>query len=162
MTTLGARHRGFSIVELMIVVLLISILSMLAHAAFLHITHRARASAFINDGRVFHEAFGRYAQEKGDFPGDVAAGIMPAGMAGYLNEATFTRLPPLGGSYEWDNKEAANSLNVAFRAAVKVTGCTWSVENLQKLEDWFDDGNFTTGTVRVTDAGATVFYVLEP
>ncbi|HUR59921.1 MAG TPA: prepilin-type N-terminal cleavage/methylation domain-containing protein [Opitutaceae bacterium] len=155
-------RRGFSIIELMIVVLVISILGMLAQAAFHHITVRARGSAFVNDGRVFVEAFGRYAHEKGDFPPDAEAGVFPAGMAGYLNAATWGRTPPLGGVYDWDNKDAPGNGETVFRAAVKVSGCRWTLDDLQRLDEWFDNGDLASGTIRVTDAGATVIYVIEP
>ena len=148
--------------ELMIVTLMIAVLGLMARTAVQRVNTRARASAFWNDCRVFSEAFNRYAQEKGDFPADqTTTGVVPTNMAGYLNSTQWLRVTPLGGRYEWDNKDAKNSLGVTFRAAIKVTSCTWTTANLLKIDRWFDDGNLSTGNLRVTDAGATVIFVME-
>jgi hypothetical protein len=115
-----------------------------------------------NDCRVFSEALSRYAQEKGSFPADqTVAGVLPPGTGDYLRQAAWLRTTPLGGTYEWDNKDACNSLGVTFNAAVKVMGCTWTLDNLRLLDKWLDDGSLTTGSIRVTDAGSTVIFVIE-
>ncbi len=154
--------RGYTLIELMIVTSIISIVTMGVRSGFQRITARSGATAFWNDGRVFSEAFSRYAQEKGSYPADqTVARTVPAGMGDYLRQTAWLRTTPLGGTYDWDNKDAHNSLGVTFNAAIKVTGCTWSLENLQLLDQWFDDGNLATGNIRVTDAGSTVFLVIE-
>ena len=157
-----ARHRGFTLVEVMIVTTVIAILAMAARTAVKRVGTRARASAYWNDCRVFAEAFNRYAQEKGSFPADqTKTGVVPANMAGYINSTQWLRATPLGGRYEWDDKSAKNSLGVTFNGAIKVTKCTWKVADLQLIDRWFDDGNLATGSLRVADAGATVFFVVE-
>ncbi len=160
----GARssRRGFTIVELMIVTTMIAILVAMGRTAIKRINTRARGSAFWNDCRVFAEAFNRCAQEKGSFPADqTVIGVLPSNMDGYLNRNAWLRTTPLGGRYDWDNKDAKNSLGVTFNAAIKVTGCTWTTTDLQKLDKAFDDGNLATGNIRVTDVGATVIFVVE-
>ena len=157
-----ARHRGFTVTELMIVTSLIGMLAMMATAAFQRMTKHAEAAAFWNDVRVYTEAFSRHAQERGSFPADqTVEGAVPVGMNDYLRSTNWARVTPLGGRYEWDNKDATNSLGMTFNAAIKVTGCSWTMENLRKLDTWYDDGNLATGNIIVTDAGTTVFYVIE-
>ena len=146
----------------MIVVMLIALLGLMGRVAVQRINTRSRASAFWNDCRVFSEAFNRYAQERGDFPADqTKTGVVPANMTGYLSSNQWLKVTPLGGRYDWDNKDAKNSLGVTFRAAIKVTSCTWKLDKLTQIDRWFDDGNLTTGNFRVTDAGATVIFVTE-
>ncbi len=159
----ASRHtRGFTLTEIMIVTTLIAMLAMVSTAAVQRLSKHAESAAFWNDGRVFAEAFGRYAQERGSYPEDqTAMGQVPAGMADYLRSTNWLRITPLGGRYEWDNKEATNSLGVVFNAAIKVTGCTWTFENLERLDRLYDDGNLATGNIIVTDAGTTVFFVIE-
>jgi hypothetical protein len=82
-------------------------------------------------------------------------------MSDYLRTTNWLRITPLGGRYEWDNKDATNSLGVVFNAAIKVTGCSWTITNLLRLDQLYDDGNLTTGNIIVTDAGTTVFFVIE-
>ena len=157
-----ANHRGFTLVEIMIVVLIIGILAMMARVTVKRINLRARASTYRNDCRVFSAAFYHYAQEKGDFPADQnGRKLFPTGMDGYLSPAQWLRVTPLGGDYDWDNKDATNSFGIRFKAAIRVNACTMSMTELQQIDRWIDDGNVSTGTFRVTDAGATVFYVME-
>lgn len=112
---------------------------------------------------MFSEAFNRYAREKGDFPPDQnGAGLFPPNMDGYLSRAQWLRRTPLGGTYDWDNRDASNSTGVKFNAVIRVNNCTWTTANLTMIDEWFDDGNLTTGNFRVTDAGATVLYISEP
>ena len=154
--------RGYTLVEVMIVASMIAIVMMGMRAAFLRVTARSQATVFWNDCRVFSEAFSRYAQEKGSYPADqTVASVVPAGMEDYLRSTSWLRTTPLGGTYEWDNKDAHNSLGVTFNAAVKVTGCTWTLDKLLLLDQWLDDGSLTTGSIRVTDAGSTVIFVIE-
>ncbi len=146
----------------MIVVLIIGILAMMGRVAVKRINLRARASTYWNDCRVFSEAFYRYAAEKGDFPADqAAAGLFPPNMDGYINRTQWLRATPLGGTYDWDNKNASNSMGVKFRGTIRINKCNWTIANLQQLDRWFDDGNLATGIFRATDAGATVFFVME-
>ena len=153
---------GFTLFEVAFAMLLVALLAMAARAAFVRISTRAQGSAFMNDCRVFSEAFNRYAQEHGSFPPHQSSlSRFPPEMNGYLSNTNWTRTTPLGGSYDWDDKDATNSLGVTFNGAIKVTGCTWTLDNLRNLDNWFDDGGLTTGNIRVTDVGTTVFFVME-
>lgn len=157
-----SSRRGFSLTEVMIVTTLIGILAMLSQSAFQHLSARAQSATYWNDVRVFAEAFNRHAQERGAYPADqTSPRQVPAGMGGYFRDESWLRTTPLGGTYEWDNKDAPNSLGVTFGAAIKVTGCTWTLPKLQDLDTAYDDGNLATGNVIVTDAGTTVIFVIE-
>jgi prepilin-type N-terminal cleavage/methylation domain-containing protein len=156
------RNRGFTVTEIMVVTTLVSLLAMMSTAAVQRLGKHAESAAYWNDARVFAEAFGRYAQERGSYPEDqTVTGEVPAGMSDYLRTTNWLRITPLGGRYEWDNKDATNSLGVVFNAAIKVTGCSWTITNLLRLDQLYDDGNLTTGNIIVTDAGTTVFFVIE-
>lgn len=147
----------------MIVVTLIGILAMMVRMSVQRINLRARSSAYLNDCRVFSAAFIQYAQEKGDFPADQnGRKLFPPGMDGYLKRAQWLRVTPFGGDYDWDNKNASSSLGVRFKAAIRLNGCTMKIAELQQIDRWVDDGNIKTGNLRVTDAGATVFFLIEP
>jgi hypothetical protein len=49
-----------------------------------------------------------------------------------------------------------------FKAVIRINGCPMKVSELQQIDNWIDDGNLTKGNFRVTDAGATVLYIIEP
>lgn len=159
---LRARTCGFTVTEMMIVTTLIGILAMMAGTAFIHMSKHAEASVFWNDGRVFSEAFHRHAQERGSFPPDQSGeGQIPFGMDEYLRATNWLRTTPLGGHYEWTNRDATGGAGSSVNAAIKVAGCSWTMENLRQLDEWFDDGNLATGNIIVADAGATVIFVIE-
>jgi prepilin-type N-terminal cleavage/methylation domain-containing protein len=160
--TTGRATRGFTLIEIMIVVLVIGILATLAPAALQRINLRARASAYLSDCRVFSAAFSQYAQETGGYPADSGPHFVPPAMTAYLNRDKWMRITPLGGNYDWDNIDSWNAFPAKLKAAISVSGCTMSMAQLQQIDRWIDDGNTATGNFRVTNVGATVIYVIEP
>ena len=158
----GRASRGFTLVEIMIVVLVIGILATITLAAVQRSNLRARASAYLNDCRVFAAAFTQYAQETGDYPADAGPHFVPPAMAAYLSREKWMRITPLGGNYDWDNIDSWNAFPARLKAAISVSGATMSMAQLQQIDRWIDDGNTSTGNFRVTNVGATVVYVIEP
>lgn len=154
------KSRGFTLVEIMIVVTLIGILATLAIPAFKAAGLRAKGTAFVNDSRVFSEAFIRYAQENGAYPGPQRnRQRFPAGMEDYLSEADWQRTTPLGGRYSWDNLRR-NQRN-QHQGAIMVIGSTTNMRDMRQIDAWMDDGNNNTGIIQIRSGGARVYYMLE-
>ena len=61
-------HAGFTLVELMVVILIISVLAMLAVPGISRIRLRAKTAVVVSDFRTFAGAFESYAQETGGWP----------------------------------------------------------------------------------------------
>ena len=145
--------QGFTLVEIMIVVVIIGILAAMAGVAFKHTRERAVATRIGNDLRIFADAFQTYALEYGSYPEDVGPGIVPTGMEEYLNTSIFTSTTPAGGSYDWDKGV------FGITAAVSLRGATVGAETILKIDEIIDDGNLSTGTVRSRPGG--LLYVIE-
>ena len=155
-----SKQRGFTLVEIMIVVTIIGILATLALPAFQRVTLRTRGTAFLNDGRVFSEAFIRYAQENGEFPRNQRGKEdFPPDMEGYIKSEVWTRTTPLGGRYSWDDyRDAARA---GHSGAIMVLKSTMSMNEMRLLDTWLDDGDIRTGVIQVRAGGATIYYILE-
>ena len=155
---LRARHapdHGFTLVEIMVVILVISVLATLAVPTVAKLQRRARTAAIANDFRVFAAAFDTYAHESGGWPADTAAGVLPPAMAGRITAAAFTRRTPMGGQYNWEYNQL--HFGVRYTAAIAITGTASSplpldVDQLLDLERTIDSqfdllgGSFHLGT----------------
>jgi prepilin-type N-terminal cleavage/methylation domain-containing protein len=137
--------RGFTLVELMVVVLIISVLSMLAVPAVARIQRRAKTAAIVNDFRVFAGAFETYAHENGSWPAETAAGVVPAVMTTRLNTTAWLRTTPMGGKYNWESNQV--HWGVKYQAAIAIGATSdaplpLDVNQLMDLEQTIDKGSF--------------------
>lgn len=66
------RRRGFSIVELMLVVVILALLAAIGIPSYLRARKRSQAGRILNDLRVIDQAIITWAAEKGKRAGDVA------------------------------------------------------------------------------------------
>ncbi|GAB5559169.1 MAG: hypothetical protein SynsKO_08160 [Synoicihabitans sp.] len=152
--------RGFTLVEIMVVVTIIGILATLSLPAFKAAGLKTRASTLVNDARVFSEGFYRYAQEHGEFPRQQRnRQRFPPDMDGYISEEAWRRTPPIGGRYSWDN--IRRNRRSGHRGAIMVIRSDLKMADLRAIDAMIDDGNTTTGTMQVRNGGARVYYILE-
>lgn len=158
------RDAGFTLVELSIVVLLISILAALAIPGMKRVYLRSRSTAVINDVRIFADAFQTYAHEHSDWPpGEAVPGEFPSGMAGYLGPTGWERITPIGGRYTW----APNSLQQGerYRAVIVISSVAENQvsserEQLLDIDRTLDDGDLETGKFRLGFRNYPI-YVIE-
>jgi type IV pilus assembly protein PilA len=137
------RTRGFTLVEIMIVVVIIGLLAALAIPAFMRVQARSQTSAVANDFRVFAEAFEIYNTQNGAWPGNVGPGLVPPGMGtGDFKVGTWRSTTPIGGVWNWDNMP---SRAFGYSAAISISGFTCSDAQLTAIDTLIDDGNLATG-----------------
>ncbi len=112
----------------------------------------SRATIIAADLRTFATAFETYAQEKGNWPTEVEAGITPPEMTDRLNNTAWARITPIGGQYNWDSNQMHGG--VRYRAAICVSETDIAPlpineEMLTEIDKLMDDGNLNTGNVRI-------------
>jgi prepilin-type N-terminal cleavage/methylation domain-containing protein len=146
---------GFSLVEVMIVVVIIGLLATMAVTSIAKVRERSENASVANDLRTFAAAFEQYCLELGSWPPDGGAGVVPAGMEGRVNEAAWTRGSPGAGRYDWEKG------TFGVTAAISLFGCNFDNERLARVDLLIDDGNINTGRFRRVGDGRPMF-VLEP
>ena len=92
---------GFTIPELLIVMIVIGLLAGLGILKYIELRHRARAAAVAADMQAVRLAGYSAFYETGAWPGDASAGVVPAGLVPYLS-ANFSFAKPEY-TLDWEN-----------------------------------------------------------
>lgn len=132
------RGCGFTLVEIMIVVVIIGLLATIAIPAFNKIRERTLVSRTINDLRIFRAAIDNYTLEHGDYPEDSNTGSLPPELEGYFPEEKFTEGTPVGG--EWDVEfEDSGTITSAIGVHIRPFS-ERTVRLLVMVDESIDDG----------------------
>lgn len=140
-------RRGFTLVEIMVVVVIIGLLAALAVPTFQRMRTRSIATRLANDLRQYSDSFQRYALEQGGWPPVGGVSEVPAGMEGYL-PAAYQEPSPLGGGFTWSGDSARLRL-------ANATGA--NDEIMLRVDTMIDDGNLASGDFRTNGTD----YVLQ-
>lgn len=146
---------GFTLVEIMIVVLIIGVLATLAIPALMKVQRNTQNSRFVSDLRVFAQAFETYAMKNGGYPANAGTGVVPTGMSGELRDSAWTVAKnSIGGRWNWDNNSSGISLGIS------TTNVTVSDAQMAEIDAKIDDGDLTTGNFQ--KIGTRFTYLLQP
>ena len=159
-----------SLVELMVVVTILSMMFMTAVPTYQQIQRKARASAIVNNFRVFAAVFQSYAHEKATWPPESAPGALPAGITTQdLQIDAWSHATPMGGQFDWENNQVhpgGTSPGGRWRAAIAITSTATApllidADLMQLIDEELDDGNLETGSFR-RGFGDCPLYIIEP
>ena len=96
-------ERGFSLVEVLVVVALIGILTNLGYQGMVSQVRRARAAAIVSDFLLIRQAAYDHLAASGEFPRDVNRGIEPPELTAALQGKVKWVNNSLGVKYDWEN-----------------------------------------------------------
>ncbi len=98
---MSRRRRGFTFIELLIVMIVIGMLAGLALLKYIDLRHRAMSAHAIADLETIRLAGYSAWYETGVWPGEVGPGVTPAGLAPYLSGGFSFTKPEY--TLDWEN-----------------------------------------------------------
>lgn len=140
------RHSGFTLVEMMIVVVIIGLLATMAIPTMKQIRSRSQDARFISDLRTHVGAFESYILESRTVPDDGQPGQIPDGMEGWLSQG-WMEDTSIGGQWDWDKDQ------FGFNLGVGVYRPNADQDRMQRIDGEIDDGNLNTGRFRQRSDG---------
>lgn len=143
-------QKGFTIVELLIVIVVIAILAAISIVAFTGVQQRARDTQRAANAKTVSDAFSAYNADKGYWPGNAAgASVTTTGVQDALKAFTTVKIPD-----DLANKVAVHSAVAATEAAAKTAAGTASSANADRV--------FVVPTGSLTaPTGAYIIYAKE-
>lgn len=140
---MGSDERGFTLVEIMVVVAIVGLLATVAIPSLMRARTESRIASFANNLRLSLDAFELYAIERGNYPADATRGVVPPGMADYLPKKVDWALPtPLGGKWDWER------FSVGISAGISAVGNDLVLSDFRAVDAKLDDGDLSTGRFR--------------
>ena len=144
-TALSSRY-GFTLVEILIVVVILGILAAIVIPSFANATEDSRKTAFAQELRIFRDAILLYEVDHGEMPPDGGSGTVPSGLETYVNVPQWQNGTPIGGV--WDN-ETDDILGAGMGVHFNGFGLTRDAAYMTEIDRMIDDGVTATGGFRV-------------
>lgn len=157
----ASRTRGFTLVEVMMVVVIIGLLAAMSLPAYRRITMRSKTAAVASDLRSYSTAFITYSLQNGRWPDNAAPRVVPNGMTGALAQG-FSQKSPIGGVYKWNFGVSADGIQATAAIIIEsANGETISDDAAlrEMIDREMDDGDLATGNVQLGSTNSLVFII---
>lgn len=136
------RRRGFTLIEILIVVIILGVLAAIVVPQFVNAAQSSQDAAFVANLKALNEAMMRFQLENGEFPEDGSSGEEPAGMDEYLAVFNWAETP-IGGVWdtERDSFGVTSAVGVHFWGGGEVRDDAY----MTGIDEMIDDGDLATG-----------------
>lgn len=142
------QHAGFSLIELVTVVLIVGILAGVAAPKLMRGSDEAAIESTISHLKTIALAAEIYQNETGEWPANGGTGNMPPLFSDYLRPNLFAVPCPLGGQYDWDYQ-----IN-GVTARIKVVDSDATTATWVRVDQRIDDGDLASGRLQYFPLGA--------
>ncbi len=142
---IASRRSGFTLVELLIVVVILAMLAAIVVPASVGVRTETEQAAFAAELRILVDAAALYTAKTQRDLEDASSGVIPTGFEDYLDSNGWEDGTPVGGV--WDSERDAfgfgSTLGVHF-----VSGTPRSDAYMETVDALVDDGDLATGGFR--------------
>ncbi len=141
------RHAGFTLVEILVVVIILGILAAIVVPQVTNASDEAVRSGFVTDLRSYTRAAYLFMTETGELLEDSASGDVPAGWESYINTDGWTEGPSIGGVWDVEQNDAGgvtSALGVHFNG----NGPTQDDAYMRTIDRMVDDADLAGGHFR--------------
>ena len=150
----GKIHRGFTLVEILIVVILLGILSSIAVGMFGDSATETRCVAYATTVKQFHRMLNVVRVKNGGaYPPDQYPGETPLGAEPYIHASDWAAPTPLGGKWDWEYGV------FGITAGISVVNPDADDEIMTTVDSILDNGNLSSGHFR--KISGRYIYVLQ-
>jgi type II secretory pathway pseudopilin PulG len=154
---------GFTIADVLMSIIILSISLAVLVPRLTATKRQAMATAIGNDLRTFAAAFEAYAQERGSFPAEADAGVLPPEMEQRINAQGWLKTTPIGGHYNWDNNQT--HYGTRYKAVIQISSTSTALlpqdielwEAIDKLID--GTANLSAGNFRLGSDDEPIFII---
>lgn len=148
--------RGFTLVEILIVVVILGILAAVVVPALAGTSDEARKGAFIAELKIFADAAEYYSVREGGFLEDSSTGDVPSGLERYIDIDGWLDGTPIGGS--WDVELNENGITSGL--GVHFQGDNPGEDFMRDIDARFDNGDLASGAFRQLDDQHRFYWVI--
>ena len=151
---MNKSKKGFTLVEIMIVVVIIGLLAAIAIPAFSLVRQNSENTRFMSDLRTFKDALVMCVLETGDMDQGSSSGTLSPDLSDYVSESQWLEAPSIGGKWDVEYDKSGVTLGIG------VHNPSVSPDQIAKIDERFDDGDVNTGKLRFI-AGGRYYWVVE-
>ncbi len=159
MKTKTSNRKGFTLIEIMIVLFVIGVVAAIALPAFNKYLRNARAATFASDVRHLAHAGMQYTLESGLWLPDSSSGEFPSELDGYISKKKFELGTSLGGVWDFelgrDSDEYFSAVGVHFKKAGENPGD----EIFVSIDKSIDDGDLNTGIFQKIETHRYYYFI---
>ena len=151
-------RRGFTLIEIMAVVVILGTLAAIAIPSFGSLTDEAKQSTFIANLKIYASAANLFVAKNTQYPEDSSSGAIPTGLETYIDVDKWNAGPVIGGV--WDFELNSFGITSGFGVHFNGTGETRDDVYMTEIDSKFDGGDLATGAFREIADNSRYYFIL--